>query len=324
MAELKPRSMRLSDENYTKLQGLAEGRSLDETIHHLLTVCERDEERTGLGNQAARLDEMDELLAAVRSQYAAVLHICQNAKETVRAEYRRELEEKQTLLDRLKDEMLKLQKNSLRKDASAQEMLEKLRVELEESKKQNKQLARQLEEGARDQQQKQELNQSLTVALKLAEKKAAQMEIFQRKAEEVSSVLDTLKPQLQALQEQQKQLTAEKNRLQRELEEITSQLELERNDRKKKREEEEENLRQKYEQKLCDLQKEHEASLKRQKESLEEKFAAARTRSDLRLKEEQLQAQARINDIKEEYQNRLFELLMREKKQDTGENNHGE
>ena len=35
MSEIKPRSMRMSDENYSKLQTLSENRSLDETIAFL-------------------------------------------------------------------------------------------------------------------------------------------------------------------------------------------------------------------------------------------------------------------------------------------------
>ena len=177
MPELKPRSMRMSDENYTRLQNLSEGRSLDETITFLLSTHDKDEERSGLGNQAVKLDELDEFLNAIRSQFASLLYSCQNAKEIVRTEYRKELEEKNTVIDRMKDEILKLQKEIMRKDASAQETIEQLRSQLEDAKKEIATWTEKAASSESNATRKQQVIDSLSAALSSAEKKTNRLEV---------------------------------------------------------------------------------------------------------------------------------------------------
>ncbi|KIR01771.1 hypothetical protein P261_00585 [Lachnospiraceae bacterium TWA4] len=115
MGEIKPRSMRMSDENYSRLQELSDNRSLDDTISFLLKVYEKDEERNGLGTQNTKLDEFDELLQTLRSQYATSLHLLGTAKETVRGEFQEKFIKKEEMIHNLQEELASVQKKAFRK-----------------------------------------------------------------------------------------------------------------------------------------------------------------------------------------------------------------
>ena len=204
MSEIKPRSMRMSDENYTRLQGLSEGRSLDDTISCLIQIYDRNEERSGLGNQAVKLDELDELLNTIRSQYTALLHTCQNAKEVVRTEYRKELEEQNTSIEKMKDENLKLQREIIRRDASSQEVIEDLRARLEKEKNEKASAMDRIKALEEASLQKQQVIDSLSAALSSAEKKAGKLEDTEKQLSESEAALRKLREQYAELNEERK------------------------------------------------------------------------------------------------------------------------
>ena len=302
MSEIKPRSMRMSDENYMRLQGLSEGRSLDETITYLLSTHDKDEARNGLGNQAIKLDELDEFLNAIRSQFTALLHTCQNAKDVVRAEYRKELDEKNASIESMKDEILKLQKDAMRKDASAQETIEKLRVQLEDRKKEVTSLESKIAEEGKNASQKQQVIDSLSSALTSAEKKAAQLETAAKQLSETETALKELRAQYEELKEEQKRIRKqleEKETLCSQMKEThTQELERHKND---------------YIRQLETCKNESEKQLQQLKEQKEQEQKTLQQTCELSIREAQIGAQDQINRIKEEYQNKLFELLMKEK-----------
>lgn len=304
MSEIKPRSMRMSDENYTRLQGLSEGRSLDETITFLLNTYDKDAERSGLGNQAVKLDELDEFLNAIRSQFAALLYTCQNAKEAVRTEYRKELEDKNSSIETMKDDILKLQKDMMRKNASAQEEIELLRSRLEDEK--NKAAA--LESRVRDLEktavQKQQMIDSLSTALSSAGIKAEKLDATEKRLAESESAFRELRSQYTELLEdrnryQDEALAAEKN-YRKQQEETEKTLEKSKSD---------------YEKLLEKDKADAQEQIERLRLQQELEIKTLRTESELAIREAQIQAQGQINAIKEEYQNKLFELMMIEKNQ---------
>ena len=313
MSEIKPRSMRMSDENYTRLQSLSEGRSLDETISFLLSTHDKDEERSGLGNQAVKLDELDEFLNAIRSQFSTLLRTCQNAKEVVRAEYRRELEEKNRSLEDMKDEIVRLQRETIRREASSQEVIEQLRSQLEAKKEENAALAARVRELEKDAAQKQQMMDSLTATLTSAEKKAAGME-------QTEKLLRESEETVQELRSRNTELTKERTLLQEKTDQLEKNYRLLQEENRKKLENKKTDCekqladcREIYEKQLISCKEEYEKQLEGFSKQNEQELQTLRAQSDLTIRETQIQAQAQINAIKEEYQNKLFELLMKEK-----------
>lgn len=299
MPELKPRSMRMSDENYTRLQNLSEGRSLDETITFLLSTHDKDEERSGLGNQAVKLDELDEFLNAIRSQFAALLYSCQNAKEIVRTEYRKELEEKNTAIDRMKDDILKLQKEIMRKDASAQETIEQLRSQLDDAKKEIATWTEKAASSESNATQKQKVIDSLSAALSSTEKKANRLE-------ETEKLLVNTETMLKELRIQYADLKKSQNLLQKKAEESASAYQ-------QQKEENTKMLKQcqtDKEEQLAKCRLDCEEKIQQLKVQQEQAMKALRMETELSIKEAQLHAQSSINEMKEEYQNKLFELIL--------------
>ena len=106
----------------------------------------------------------------------------------------------------MKDEILKLQKDAMRKDASAQETIEKLRVQLEDRKKQVTSLESKIAEEGKNASQKQQVIDSLSSALTSAEKKAAQLETAAKQLSETETALKELRAQYEELKEEQKRI----------------------------------------------------------------------------------------------------------------------
>ncbi len=301
MAEMKPRSMRMSDENYTRLQELSEGRSLDETISFLLSTHDKDETRNSLGEQAIKLDELDEFLNAIRSQFAALLHTCQNAKEVVRLEYRKELEEQKNSIESMKNEIMKLQKEQIRKDASAQETIETLRMQLEAAKKEVADLEIRQNDEAKNAKQKQQVIDSLSAALASSEKKVSQLE-------HTETLWTKCEAAQKELRMQYEDLKAEQVKTQKQLEEkeaLCKQLETEQVKTL-------EDWKAESSKQLAACHKEYQEQIQRFKEQKEQDEKTLQQSCALSIREAQIEAQEQINRIKEEYQNKLFELLTKE------------
>lgn len=310
MPELKPRSMRISDDNYTRLQNLSEGRSLDETITYLLSAHDKDEERNSLGNQAVKLDELDEFLNAIRSQFASLLYTCQNVKEVIRVEYRKELEDKNITIDSMKDEILKLQKETMRKDASAQEVIEQLRGQLEDKRKEHSALKAKEADYEKSIGQKQQTIDSLSAALSFAEKKANRLD-------EAETALANTESALKELRIQYAELKEDRDRLLKKTEDAAAIIQQQKDQDAKILEQSKANYEEQlhkcktdYEEQLTKCKTDCEKQLNQLKTQQEIERKTLRTESELSIKEAQIQAQSRINEIKEEYQNKLFELMM--------------
>jgi chromosome segregation ATPase len=303
MAELKPRSVRMSDENYTRLQGLSEGRSLDETITQLLSTHDKDEERNGLGAQAIKLDELDEFLNAIRSQYAALLHSCQNAKEIVRTEYKKELEEKNAAIEGLKDDLLKSQKTQIKKETQIQETVERLRSQLEEEQQKTSLLEEKIKDYEQSAREKQQITDSLSVALTAAEKKSAELEPLKKELSQTKAQLT----ETQILYKKSgKELEETKNNLKKAKESCQAQMNVLQETHIQEQKEDKE--------KLTSCQKEYEEKLQQQKSHYEQELSTLRATCDLSVREAAIQAQAQINEIKEEYQTKLFDIMVSKEK----------
>ena len=313
MSEIKPRSMRMSDENYTRLQSLSEGRSLDETISFLLNTHDKDEARSGLGNQAVKLDELDEFLNTIRSQFAALLHTCQNTKEVVRSEYRKELEEKNLSIESMKDEILKLQREIMRKDASSQEEIEHLHSQMENFRETNTALESKVRDLEKSADQKQQMIDSLTAALASSEKKAAGLEQTEKILRESEETIRELRSRNSELKENQKTLQDKADILEKN--NLLLQEEYRKNQKQKQTDYEKQlaACKEEYEKQLSKCRENFQEQITKLQEQKEQEIRVLRTESELTLREAEIQAQTRINTIKEEYQNRMFELLMKEK-----------
>ncbi|MGN0267309.1 MAG: hypothetical protein ACI4D7_06490, partial [Lachnospiraceae bacterium] len=212
MSEIKPRSLRMSEENYGRLQTLSDGRSMDDTISFLLASFDRQEERNGLGTQAVKLDELDEYLNAVRSQFSALLHNCQNARELAREDFRRELNDRNLEIEKLKDEVLKLQREQIRKDSNAQETIDELKRKLEIQKDTSAALQKQLDETAAGSAAAQQAIASLSTALSAAEKKA--------------TLLDSCQIELEGLQNQLKDVQTHNEEQRKSIMELQQSLQI--------------------------------------------------------------------------------------------------
>jgi DNA repair exonuclease SbcCD ATPase subunit len=292
----------MSDENYQRLQGLSEGRSLDETITHLLSTYDKDEERNGLGAQAIKLDELDEFLNAIRSQFAALLSSCQNAKEVVRSEFRKELEERNLAIEDLKEELLKVQRESMHKEDAARAQVEQLRVQTEDQKNKIGLLKEQARNNDQMTAQKQQVIDSMSAALSAAEKKAAMLEDVQK--------------QLAKSEESRKELSEQNRRLSEEKAALSNQLaktEADYQEELRVVKEQLESSAASREKELEALRNEAQDQLAREEERHNAQSDALRTQMELSVREAKIQAQSQINEIKEEYQNKLFELMMKDK-----------
>lgn len=312
MSEIKPRSMRMSDENYSRLQSLSEGRSMDDTITFLLTTHDKDEARNGLGPQAIRLDELDEYLDAIRSQFAALLHSCRDAKELVRSEVQAEIREKNQVIEQLKDDVLKLQKDAMRKNAAAQEAIESLRDKAEKEQAAAALLQTQVDEGVRQATSQQQIIDSLSTALSSAEKKADQLE-------QALQQLEDARQRILDLEHVNQELRDEKTASAQKLETVTAQLEqitLTQEDHERQFTEQQDmairQLTEAYDEKLERAETGYQESLSRLKAAHEQQLQAEKTAAELRLREVQLQAREEIHSAKEAYQEKLFTLMMKD------------
>ena len=202
----------------------------------------------------------------------------------------------------MKDEILKLQKDAMWKDASAQETIEKLRVQLEDRKKEVTSLESKIAEEGKNASQKQQVIDSLSSALTSAEKKAAQLETAAKQLSETETALKELRAQYEELKEEQKRIRKqleEKETLCSQMKEThTQELERHKND---------------YIRQLETCKNESEKQLQQLKEQKEQEQKTLQQTCELSIREAQIGAQDQINRIKEEYQNKLFELLMKEK-----------
>lgn len=303
MSEIKPRSLRMSEENYGRLQTLSDGRSMDETISFLLASFDRQEERNGLGTQAVKLDELDEYLNAVRSQFSALLHNCQNARELAREDFRRELNDRNLEIEKLKDEVLKLQREQIRKDSNAQETIDELKRKLEIQKDTSAALQKQLDETAAGSAAGQQAIASLSTALSAAEKKA--------------SLLDSCQIELEGLQNQLKDAQTHNEEQRKSIMELQQSLQiLQKKDAQ---------WEEKYHAEIVRLQEEfncrseeqlqeHNRILQHLEKEYEQKIQWMQNEKELIRKEAQVKAQEEINAIRESYQNKLYQMMMEEKK----------
>ncbi|MDO5411018.1 MAG: hypothetical protein Q4F21_11315 [Lachnospiraceae bacterium] len=302
MSEMKPRSMRMSDENYARLQSLSEGRSLDETIRALLSAHDKDEERNNLGGQAVKLDELDEFLNAIRSQFAALLHISQNAKEVVRTEYRKELDEKNAAIAAMKDEIVKLQNQVMKKDASAQETIEQLRGQLEDSRKKSQNLENSAAEASKIAEQKQQLIDSLSSALSSAEQKAIRLKESEKALADANAALKEAYAEYE-------NLTKEHKKLQNRAEEVESLYQQQRERQQKAFEE----CKADCKTSLARAKSVFDEQSAQLKAKYELELKTVRAEADFSIREARIQAQSQVNEIKEEYQNKLFEFMAQKK-----------
>lgn len=303
MAEIKPRSLRMSEENYGRLQTLSDGRSMDDTISFLLSSFDRQEERNGLGTQAVKLDELDEYLNAVRSQFSTLLHNCQNARELAREDFRRELNNRNQEIEQLKDEILKLQRDQIRKDASAQETIDTITNKLEKQKDIASSLQKQMEEASAGNAASQQAIASLTAALSAAEKKA--------------SLLDSCQMELEGLQNQLKDartLNEEYKKSMMELQQSIQTLQ-------KKNEQWEEKynagiarLQEELKRRSEEQMNEHSREIQQMTKEYEQKIEWIRKEQELIRKEERVKVQEEINAIRESCQDKLYQMMMTEKK----------
>lgn len=280
MSEIKPRSMRMSDENYTKLQTLSENRSLDETVAFLLKIYEKDEERNSLGVQSVKLDELDELLGAVRSNYAAALHTCTNAKEVVRSEFNKQLTEKEELLVKQQSEIVALQKQLLTQKEESQKEISRLQAESQEYQNTVQITKQYLEENQTVTLQKQQAIDVLTKALTASEEKASQVEL--------------LKEQIELLKKKEEESTYFAKELKKAKEEIEA-LTLQK----------------------AQIQKEAKESLEKEITSLTARHTLeleqVKSQTELLIREAKLVAATQVNEIREKYQEKIFELLEKER-----------
>jgi chromosome segregation ATPase len=294
----------MSDENYQRLQGLSEGRSLDETITHLLSTYDKDETRNSLGAQAIKLDELDEFLNAIRSQFAALLSSCQNAKEVVRSEFRKELEERDLAIEDLKEELLKVQRDAMHKEDAARTQVEQLRVQTEDQKNKIGLLKEQVRNNDQMAAQKQQVIDSMSAALSAAEKKASMLE-------EVQKQFARSEESRKELSEQNRRLSEEKTALSNAL----SKKEADHREELRVLKEQLESSETSREKELEALRSESQDQLAREEERHNAQVESMRTQMELSVREAKIHAQSQINEIKEEYQNKLFELMLKDKKE---------
>jgi hypothetical protein len=281
MSEMKPRSMRMSDENYAKLQTLSENRSLDETVTFLLQIYEKDEERNALGTQSVKLDELDELLRVIRSNYATILQTATQAKEVARSEFRDQLAQKEELLNKQQGEIVVLQKQLLTQEEEEKKQSQSLQNELASCKQVLEMTKKNLEDSQKVITQKQQTLEALTKALSVAEQKASQVE--------------PLKEQLEELQKKEKEYTYFSNELVKaraEIEKLTLQKEQVERDSKETLEKEQKNLTTLYQ---LEIEK-------------------VKSEAELSIREAKLIAATQVNEIREKYQEKMFELLEKEKR----------
>lgn len=303
MSEIKPRSLRMSEENYGRLQTLSDGRSMDETISFLLASFDRQEERNGLGTQAVKLDELDEYLNAVRSQFSALLHNCQNARELAREDFRRELNDRNLEIEKLKDEVLKLQREQIRKDSNAQETIDELKRKLEIQKDTSAALQKQLDETAAGSAAGQQAIASLSTALSAAEKKA--------------SLLDSCQIELEGLQNQLKDARTRNEEHRKSIMELQQTLQvLQKKDAQweEKYHAEIARLQEEFNCRSEEQMQEHSRELQHLTKEYEQKIQWMQNEQELIRKETQVKAQEEINAIRESYQNKLYQMMMEEKK----------
>ena len=303
MSEIKPRSLRMSEENYGRLQTLSDGRSMDETISFLLASFDRQEERNGLGTQAVKLDELDEYLNAVRSQFSALLHNCQNARELAREDFRRELNDRNLEIEKLKDEVLKLQREQIRKDSNAQETIDELKRKLEIQKDTSAALQKQLDETAAGSAAGQQAIASLSTALSAAEKKA--------------SLLDSCQIELEGLQNQLKDARTRNEEHRKSIMELQQSLQiLQKKDAQweEKYHAEIARLQEEFNCRSEEQMQEHSRELQHLTKEYEQKIQWMQNEQELIRKETQVKAQEEINAIRESYQNKLYQMMMEDKK----------
>ena len=283
MSEIKPRSMRMSDENYSKLQTLSENRSLDETIAFLLRTYEKDEERNALGVQSVKLDEFDELLQAVRSNYATALQTSAQAKEIARSELLREVASKEEERRKSEEEMIRLQNRLFSEKEENIKQLQKVKDELEESTKAQISIKETLLESNKVLEQKQQALDVLTKALSQAEKKASQVEVLQEQIKNLQNQLENFE-----------RIQIEYKKLSNELEQVKeSKLKLQDELEKNKKEAKEELVKE-----LMNKDSMHKLELEQ-----------IRTSATLSIREAKLDAATQINEIREKYQDKMMELL---------------
>ncbi|MCI6732631.1 MAG: hypothetical protein MR487_09965 [Lachnospiraceae bacterium] len=303
MSEIKPRSLRMSEENYGRLQTLSDGRSMDDTISFLLASFDRQEERNGLGTQAVKLDELDEYLNAVRSQFSALLHNCQNARELARDDFRRELNDRNLEIEKLKDEVLKLQREQIRKDSNAQETIDELKRKLEIQKDTSAALQKQLDETAAGSAAGQQAIASLSTALSAAEKKA--------------SLLDSCQIELEGLQNQLKDAQTHNEEQRKSIMELQQSLQiLQKKDAQweEKYHAEIARLQEELNRRSEEQMQEHSRELQHLTKEYEQKIQWMQSEQELIRKEAQIKAQEEINAIRESYQNKLYQMMIEEKK----------
>lgn len=303
MSEIKPRSLRMSEENYGRLQTLSDGRSMDETISFLLASFDRQEERNGLGTQAVKLDELDEYLNTVRSQFSALLHNCQNARELAREDFRRELNDRNLEIEKLKDEVLKFQREQIRKDSNAQETIDELKRKLEIQKDTSAALQKQLDETAAGSAAGQQAIASLSTALSAAEKKA--------------SLLDSCQIELEGLQNQLKDARTRNEEQRKSIMELQQSLQiLQKKDAQweEKYHAEIARLQEEFNCRSEEQMQEHSRELQHLTKEYEQKIQWMQNEQELIRKETQVKAQEEINAIRESYQNKLYQMMMEEKK----------